>query len=87
MDKKYLEEIEKTEIRWVQSLAKRKKECRENHKYIIWIPYVISDKSNYNDKVKGICHYCLTSLERYLDKEEHDEINRFRESLKNTFYI
>jgi hypothetical protein len=64
MNKQCLEEMERIESVWRQSLIKRKHECGENHKYIIWFD---NFQKNENYKIKGVCHYCLTELERLLD--------------------
>ena len=64
-------------------LVRRRKECEQyGHKEPSFFPYTITNRSRHSDKVYGNCRYCLASLQRNLTPEEHREIDRFYELLK-----
>lgn len=85
MNKKYSKELERIAKKWEKTLKNRRKECGKNHKNINWDPYIVTDLSDYLDKVKGVCTYCLIYLKRPLNKEELSEIEKFRENLRENY--
>ena len=71
-------------------LEGRRKECEDEgeHKSIMWFPYAISGNSNpLKDKVRGICNYCLTHLERPLNSQEIEELRNFYKMLQESVTI
>lgn len=67
----------------IEEIPKREKECEENgHQNISWCRYVITSRSSYDDKVSGMCHYCLESFERNLNSKEVEGIRKFWESMR-----
>ena len=79
MERKTIKEIKKDiEIFVKEEIPKRRTECKmEGHKNVFWNQYWITNHSRHIDKVKGMCSYCLTALERGLNEEEHKAINNF----------
>ncbi len=63
-------------------IESRKKEClADGHRKPEWFPYIVTNSSKHGNIVKGFCDYCLAPLERPLNTEEHERINKFYQSL------
>lgn len=72
----------------IEEIPKRRKECEANgHKDFFWNEYVINSQSSYNDKVSGMCSYCLTFSERPLNEEECNSIRKFYQSMRESVTI
>lgn len=66
-----------------EEIPRRQEECEKHgHKEISWRRYIVTSGSSYDDKVSGICRYCLTPLERNLNEEEIRDIRDFFKSMR-----
>ena len=85
-----LKDLEKKVEEFVESLPRKKKECKDNGSHLSYteFPYMVSNMSSpLRDKVLGFCRHCFTYKNRSLNQEEIYEINSFREDLDRPITI
>jgi hypothetical protein len=72
---------------WADVNSRRNECLSEGHSEPYWFPYAVSNRSSHRDVVSGMCKYCLSSLERPLNGEEHERITEFYRSLDDPMTI
>lgn len=82
------EDIGEKVSKFTKELIEKIRDCKSNgHRKAIWFPYIVTSRSNYKDKVNGMCLYCFGFIQRPLNDKEIYKIKSFYESLNDPFTI
>jgi RNA-binding protein YhbY len=66
-----------------KELETKREICKiRGHQNAIYNIYIPNIKSTPDDKLRGMCEYCLTNLERQLNEQELIILNNFYETQK-----